>query len=1818
MANVQDIRRICQAGKDKDPGWYIIHRRLSIYITAFLVDTPISLNQVSLLMMAMAATGAVLLTVHSLWVNAIAGLCLYLSFLLDKVDGEMARYRGLQSPIGILLDRFHHRLFEPLIFLALGWREYQVTHSTTPLFAALATMLAANIVEEVQHLPAYIAAKHARETREWPASEVKPSPWLRRTAAVFRSLKTFRMFITVVPLALGVIVAGTVSAKPVITWYLLTSAVALWVYVVFQAFYYANGGLEEKMTELADQLPPLPPRLRTERPTPPPARTPTLSLVSSPRPPRPPGPSSGPAPGPAPGPAGQSWILLFACLALAGRAEAATYYVDNTTASCSNSGTGSINQPYCTISAALAARGVAGNTIMVKAGTYPETVTIPASGTSTNPLVLRGYGGTVTVDGADDFSSASKWTLVTGSVYRAASVTWSPFQVFSDGVRLTANSGNNVNTLPPLSFRYISGEGLYVNAGNGNPGNHALKVGRRTNAIVLSGKSWITIEGIGATRTEDRALNVMNGSNDVMFLGGDVTFANRYGVYVQNCSRFTIANCRLNDNNHHGIMLTGSNDCTIEFNEGARNLLPGTRNANGIHLTGSSRNLIRNNRWHDNQDTGQHLQSGSNDNISTNNLSWNNGDHGFDHLGALNTFHTNDVCYGNFKDGFSIEGGSTGTRLYNCVAADNGITTAEFNLWISNDSKTGLVSNDNLFYNSTSQNPIKYGSSQYGLVTLFALASGQDTRSLQLDPRFVDPLGGNFHPAADSPLIDNGNSSIANWPTNDADGNARVDDPATPDTGIGPFPFADRGALEFQTAGLPPVALLEAWPILGTAPVQVTLDASNSFDPDGSIVSYEFDFGDGVSTAPQAGPVAMHKYTAGTYHAIVEIVDDAGFHSRDTVVVIANAPPVAAMTATPLTGKAPLTVSFNAATSSDPDGGVASYLFDFGDGVTQGPQPGATATHVYGTGTWKARLRVADDRGGTDTLNTAITLSVGAPNVAPTCALSLNPTSGHAPLTVTADASGSSDADGSIASYKFTFADTLVVGPQPGASATAVLGAGMNHVKVQVTDNDGATSSFTDSLLVQPPVPDRAPVIQVAASVTIAEGGTLSLPVTASDPDGHAVLSLTASLLALPAGNDAAFTTAPDHLSGTLTWHPAFTHAGTYTVTFTASNALSGQASTQVVVTDWDRAPVVNAPAEVLGGGGQPVSFAVTASDPDGQAIGSLQANLTALPADNPGTFTPGANNTGGTFTWTPRAQDTGTFIVTVTASNALAGSRATSLRIGVSDTPPDVVAAATADASENAPFSLTVTASDPNGEAITSLTADLSGLPAGNNAVFTPAANKASGTLQWTPTFADSGHWVVRFLAGNTLADTATTVVHVHNVDRAPVVNAPPSAGGPAGSPLTFQVTAVDPDGDAVTSLAANLTNLPAGHNATFTLSGGASAGTFAWTPTTSQAGTYNVTFTAANALSAQAATPLVIGAPNQPPVAALSVTPTQGTAPLLVTMNGAGSSDPEGGALMYTFNFGDGTVVGPQSASSASHSFGVGNWTVRLTVSDPLGAVHLATATVAVTGFGPGMNFVGNPSFESNLSGWNAYQGGALLRVAGGYDGSGSMQVTGPATLTPFGMNDSPNWVTTTPAAGTRYRFSAWVRSASSAGAVKLQIREYQGGAKIGSSTLSAPVTLAWAWQLVTVDYLAQLAGTTLDFQVFDTPLAPGETFLVDNVSIHIVPAAGAAAIASGESAHDGAALTFGAWVTPSVLRTDAVLSFVTTRAGGVRVQLYDAAGRLVRDLLDDANVAPGMHRIALDGRSDRGDRLESGMYFYRVQAAERTALGKVVVAR
>ena len=152
------------------------------------------------------------------------------------------------------------------------------------------------------------------------------------------------------------------------------------------------------------------------------------------------------------------------------------------------------------------------------------------------------------------------------------------------------------------------------------------------------------------------------------------------------------------------------------------------------------------------------------------------------------------------------------------------------------------------------------------------------------------------------------------------------------------------------TPAIPPSAVISSSTALGPATLQVTFDGSSSTAASGaSITGYAWSFGDG-STA--IGATAAHSYAAaGTYTATLTVTDTQGLTNSASTpivvtapVIIENKPPTAAATATPTSGTAPLTVSFDGSASADSDGSIATYLWDFGDGSTA---DGKTASHTY-------------------------------------------------------------------------------------------------------------------------------------------------------------------------------------------------------------------------------------------------------------------------------------------------------------------------------------------------------------------------------------------------------------------------------------------------------------------------------------------------------------------------------------------------------------------------------------------------------------------------------------------------------------------------------------------------------------------------------------------------------------------------------------------------------------------------------------------------------------------------------------------------------
>ncbi len=149
----------------------------------------------------------------------------------------------------------------------------------------------------------------------------------------------------------------------------------------------------------------------------------------------------------------------------------------------------------------------------------------------------------------------------------------------------------------------------------------------------------------------------------------------------------------------------------------------------------------------------------------------------------------------------------------------------------------------------------------------------------------------------------------------------------------------------------------------------------------------------------------------------------------------------------------------------------------------------------------------------------------------------------------------------------------------------------------------------------------------------------------------------------------------------------------------------------------------------------------------------------------------------------------------------------------------------------ENEALDFTITASDPDGNA---LTYTVGNLPTG--ASFNPDQH----SFNWTPGYGASGNYNVTFTVTDdgapTQSDSEQVTITVGDVNRPPVLNSIGAKTVNENEALDFTITASDPDGDTLTY---TVGNLPTG--ASFN----AAQHSFSWTPDYGTSGSYTVTFT-------------------------------------------------------------------------------------------------------------------------------------------------------------------------------------------------------------------------------------------------------------------------------------------------------------------------------------------------------------------------------------
>jgi PKD repeat protein len=184
---------------------------------------------------------------------------------------------------------------------------------------------------------------------------------------------------------------------------------------------------------------------------------------------------------------------------------------------------------------------------------------------------------------------------------------------------------------------------------------------------------------------------------------------------------------------------------------------------------------------------------------------------------------------------------------------------------------------------------------------------------------------------------------------------------------------AARVLAHYDASSLVPNQLPTAAFTFGQHNQAFTFDGSTSNDPDGTVVAWNWNFGDGSTGT---GVTASHTYSDTAQHTVtLTVTDNKGgtASTHQTVTPKANTPPTAVYTQT----CSVLTCYFDGSGSSDADGSVAGYSWNFGDGSSAtGVAP---VHHFAAAGTYTVVLTVTDDQGATGSQSTGVV--VAAPSV---------------------------------------------------------------------------------------------------------------------------------------------------------------------------------------------------------------------------------------------------------------------------------------------------------------------------------------------------------------------------------------------------------------------------------------------------------------------------------------------------------------------------------------------------------------------------------------------------------------------------------------------------------------------------------------------------------------------------------------------------------------------------------------------------------------------------------------------------------------------
>lgn len=349
------------------------------------------------------------------------------------------------------------------------------------------------------------------------------------------------------------------------------------------------------------------------------------------------------------------------------------------------------------------------------------------------------------------------------------------------------------------------------------------------------------------------------------------------------------------------------------------------------------------------------------------------------------------------------------------------------------------------------------------------------------------------------------------------------------------------------------------------------------------------------------------------------------------------------------------------------------------------------------------------------------------------------------------------------------------------------------------------------------------PQINAISSQTVDENSTLSVNISASDPDVEDEGKVVLSVQNLPDG--ATF----DAATGTFAWTPSFDQSGDFSLKAVATDAegLQSETDLNITVNNINRPPQIKEIEAQTVNENSMVTIPVEVSDPDNQDQDKLKISAGGLPA--------GAtlNESAKSISWTPDYEQSGSYTVNLTVADPEGLNASTSFDITVNhiNRAPLFTSVGNQSVDEDNNFSLTLAVNDPDKEDANDVSVTLENLPEG--ATF----EAQSKTLSWTPTYYQKGSYTVKAVAKDPAGMSTETsfTITVNNVNRDPQINGPSTGETEAGSELSLNYSASDADEDD--TLTFSVDGAPSGVSIN-------ASGNLTWTPGAEQAGnhTFNV----------------------------------------------------------------------------------------------------------------------------------------------------------------------------------------------------------------------------------------------------------------------------------------------------------------------------------------------------------------------------------------